>query len=938
MPVSHFCISHLPEDPIKTETTLAGQRGGRPALRGLLVVCVIIALELIFRLSGIVIPPIPPLLLAVVYAAFRGGTMAGLTGALLSLIWLAWTIIFSGRASVPGADDRLRLILYLAVLPAVAILTGVLKRRDDAVARVGTTNAALRAELRERERLERELREREAGFRLLFMANPLPMWVFDFATLQFIEVNNAAIARYGYSREEFLSRRMPDLWPPDKVDSRMKLVAERKPELMANPEWPGPAVSTHVRRDGSVVQVEVTWHTLTFSERPAVLSVAVDISERFRAGEALRASEALFRQMASISPVGIFRTDVSGDCLYVNERWCQITGLTPQQAAGRGWTTALHQDDRELVFAEWYRAAQERRVFKSEYRFQRSDGDVTWVLGQATAEQNKAGEVTGYVGTITDITERRRMEDALRASERRFYLAFHDNTSALIISRMSDGKLLEFNEAFQRLTGYSREELQSRSAPELNLWADPQQRDFVFRRLKQDGYLRDYEVVMNNRQGRKHYLLASYGVIDIDGEPCVLATSTDITERHQLEEERLKLLWQEQAALAQAEAAVRQLTAIQSITDAAVAMLEPDEMLNELLRRLSEVLRTDTATVLLLSEDGQQMQARASYGLEAEVTGKVMIPLGRGLAGRIAASREPMIFNDLSRTEVVSRPLREKVHSLMGAPLLASDKVIGVIHVGTVAPREFTADDLHLLQLVAERAASAIERTRLYEQVRDARDRLSHLSHQLIQAQEVERRRIARELHDELGQSLTAVQFGLLAVQQQMNSAAEAGKLQESIQLVDDAMQLVRHLSVSLRPSALDDLGLAEAVRWHAERLAQRTGLTIEVTATGLSQRLPASIETTCFRVVQEALTNIVRHAQAQHISISLHQQADRLTLTISDDGRGFDLSHAQARASRGESTGLVGMRERVQLSGGRMTISSDIGAGTVISAWFPLP
>ncbi|HWQ35821.1 MAG TPA: PAS domain S-box protein [Blastocatellia bacterium] len=794
---------------MKHEPITAGQSRWRPALRGGLVTFGVLAVVLAFRLAGIQIPSLPLLMLAVVYAAFTGGTATGMFSALISLVWLAWSVFLPGQVIVRTPYDRLRVILFVSFLPIVVILIGLLKRQAERGVLAEIASATLRGQLQERERLEQELREREQNFRLLFLANPLPMWVCDFGTLQILEVNQAALVKYGYSRDEFLSRRLPDFWPSEERAGREQVLTEKKQQLSGEAEWLGPARSSHVLRDGRIIEVEVTWHTMEFYHRPAVLAVSVDVTERVRAEDSLRASESLFRQLASLSPVGIFRTDVSGDCVYVNERWCRITGLPPREALGKGWATSLHPDDRERVLSEWYRSSTANRIFKSEYRFKRPDGGIIWVLGQAEAERNEAGQVIGYVGTVTDITE-----------------------------------------------------------------------------------------------------------------------------RHQLEEERLNLLLKEQAALARAEAAVRQLTAIQSITDVAVAMLEPDQMLPELLRRLSEVLRTDTAMVLLLSDDGRQMQVRASHGLETEM---INIPLGSGLVGRIAAHREPTIFSDLSQAEVISRPLREKVRSLMGAPLLAGDKVIGVIHVGTIVPRDFTGDDQRLLQLVAERAASAIERARLYEQVRAARDRLSHLSRQLIQAQETERRRIARELHDELGQSLTAVQFGLLAVQQQAVSETAAEALQQAIELVDDAIQLVRHLSVSLRPSALDDLGLAEAVRWHAERLRQRTGLDIEVTVTGLSERLPAEIETACFRVVQEALTNTVRHAQAQHVAISLQKQTDRLTLTISDDGRGFDPGRVQARASRGESMGLTGMRERVQLSGGQLAISSASGSGTEISVSFPL-
>ena len=145
-----------------------------------------------------------------------------------------------------------------------------------------------------------------------------------------------------------------------------------------------------------------------------VILMHEDVSEQQRAESALRASEQRFHILAQVSPVGIFRTDAVGSCVYVNERWCEMAGLAPEDAAGEGWARALHPEDRTRVFQEWQRAALSRRPFRTECRFQRPDGTITWLLAQAAAEHDAQGEVIGYVGTITDITERKRSEEAIR--------------------------------------------------------------------------------------------------------------------------------------------------------------------------------------------------------------------------------------------------------------------------------------------------------------------------------------------------------------------------------------------------------------------------------------------------------------------------------------------------------------------------------------------
>src|ERR671929_1251838 len=162
--------------------------------------------------------------------------------------------------------------------------------------------------------------------------------------------------------------------------------------------------------------------------------------------------------------------------------------------------------------------------------------------------------------------------------------------------------------------------------------------------------------------------------------------------------------------------AEERLRALQSVTDAALSYLPLEQMLPELLSRVTELLSVDTAAILLLEEDGRTLVARAAKGLEEEVEREVRIPMGRGFAGRVAGERRPVKILDLDRAEVVNPILREKgLKSLLGVPLLIEGRVLGVLHVGTLTPREFTAEDSELLQVAGDRAALAIENARLYE-------------------------------------------------------------------------------------------------------------------------------------------------------------------------------------------------------------------------------
>ena len=229
------------------------------------------------------------------------------------------------------------------------------------------------------------------------------------------------------------------------------------------------------------------------------------------------------------------------------------------------------------------------------------------------------------------------------------------------------------------------------------------------------------------------------------------------------------------------------------------------------------------------------------------------------------------------------------------------------------------------------------DRRRTERQVQEQAKRLQTLSRLLIEAQEKERRAVARELHDEIGQVLTAVKINLQALARpDLVDGAEPG-LRDSIEVLEHAIQRVRDRSMDLRPAVLDDFGLVPAVRWYLERRAARAGFALELRADSAVRRYPAEVETACFRVIQEAVTNTMRHARATKLCIDIESLDSGLRFAIRDDGAGFDCAAARSRALAGGSIGLAGMEERVELLGGTIEIDSSPGRGTHIEVFLPL-
>jgi len=241
---------------------------------------------------------------------------------------------------------------------------------------------------------------------------------------------------------------------------------------------------------------------------------------------------------------------------------------------------------------------------------------------------------------------------------------------------------------------------------------------------------------------------------------------------------------------------------------------------------------------------------------------------------------------------------------------------------------------------VLEKQWLVMENAQLLKGMTKQREDLQRLSTQLINAQEAERKRISQELHDEMGQALTAMSINLSVIKREMPPQLTpmiGERLEETALLADQTLEQVRELALNLRPSMLDDLGLLPTLRWYVGRYAKRVRLKVKLEAVDIEERLPREMETVLYRMVQEALTNIAKHAQANRVHIRLKRKGFTVSVLIEDNGRGFDTDEVAARERSERGAGLLGMRERVSNLGGSLSIQSRPGQGTQLSAELPL-
>jgi two-component system sensor histidine kinase UhpB len=300
----------------------------------------------------------------------------------------------------------------------------------------------------------------------------------------------------------------------------------------------------------------------------------------------------------------------------------------------------------------------------------------------------------------------------------------------------------------------------------------------------------------------------------------------------------------------------------------------------------------------------------------------------------------------LNRAERIAKLVQTGEAKILGE----GDKLQGQRKDGTLFPVEPAVSKIRLphgrrryICVVRDLTEPSKYRAALEQEVQertqklwDISERWQATSRRLLETQEMERRHLARELHDEVGQTLTAIKMNLLAARREPGPEI-APLLEDGIALIDQIIAQVRSLSLDLRPSMLDDLGLAPALEWYVENQARRLNGTAHL-ETGLGEaRLPAHLETACFRLVQEALSNVGRHARTKEVWVTLRVDGKDLVLEVRDNGAGFDVPTAWQRAARGTSLGLYGMRERVELLGGTIDIQSAPGRGTTVRARLPL-
>lgn len=691
------------------------------------------------------------------------------------------------------------------------------------------------------------------------------------------------------------------------------------------------------------------------------------IAERLRADDTLRKSEALYHAIVEDQTELIVRFLPGGTLTFVNEAYGRYFGARPEELVGRSFVPIVLDEDRERVEKQLASLSRENSAATIEARVVMPDGQIRWQQWTNRAIFDEQSRLIEFQAVGRDITEQRQTRELLMRHAQEMATLY--KTSLEINSQLDVSRLLPaIVQRAARLVGtymgglylikpdsQTLELVVSHNLPSDYRGVTLCLGEGLAGRVAQTGKPMAMDDYLHWEGRVAAYASASFrrilGVpLQVGDKVIGVITINDDIRTGPFDEDEIRLvsLFADQAAIAiknaglyQAEREQRELAeTLRAVGATLVSTLDINIVLDRILEQVSRVTPNDAADILLIKGDSAHFAGWSGYDRfgTPDLTGVTFLVATTHNLQHMVETGEPVVIHDVHADPFwIHVPGTERLRSYAGVPIRVRGETIGFLAVHSITLGRFEWTDAERLRAFADQAAIALENARLFKDARRTAERLQALSHRMVEVQEAERRSIARELHDEIGQTLTAVKINSQALQHSFGTFGQAVILEENVSLIERALQQVRNLSLDLRPSLLDDLGLVPALRWYVNRQAERAGFTAVFTADSLEAHLSPDLEIACFRVAQEALTNAVRHARAKHVLVELRQHDTELELTIRDDGVGFDVQSALGRAMHGASLGLLGMDERVSLVGGQMEVESVPMRGTEIRAHFPL-
>ncbi len=575
--------------------------------------------------------------------------------------------------------------------------------------------------------------------------------------------------------------------------------------------------------------------------------------------------------------------------------------------------------------------------------------------------------------------EHSRCEDSLKKSDHLFQTVFETSPDAIVITRIKDNTIVDVNTCFTVYTGYDRSEVVGRSILDIKIWQDLNQRKALLDEVLSKGFANNWEAVFCTKGGGLLISLLSTRKIDIGGEPHLLTVARDITDRIQDK---------------------KRIEAANNFLSIANRHTEMNALLRDFVAEIKNISGCSAIAVRILDDDGKIPYA-ASEGFDTDFCNleePLSIHSHKGMCARVINKQiEPhrtsftkhgsYYVNSTSRflstaAEDQKRLMRNTCHrfgyeTLALIPIRSGNRALGLIHVADREANRLNNNKIEMLEGAALQLGTAIERVMSRQTLKNAHDeleklvqkrtemllhakdellieveerkkyekellgyqqRLRHLSSELLQTEERERRRIAIGIHDHIGQTLAVTKIQLGALQSEYDSRDLKKKVEDIRELISQTIRYTRTLTFELSPPVLYELGLQAALEWLAEIVRKQSGLMVEVAGDGSDRKLDTERRVLLFRTCRELLLNVVKHAAASRVRVSLHGDDATIMVKISDDGTGFDPTLLQAGYDPFESGfGLFSIREQLRQYGGTFKVDSGSARGSVVTIVMPL-
>jgi PAS domain S-box-containing protein len=820
---------------------------------------------------------------------------------------------------------------------------------------------------------------------------------------RFQNVNAAACGMLGYSRDELLSLSVNEI-DPDYSHERLQsdLVLLKRAGTLSLRRF-------HSAKDGRIVPVEITSNYFTYKDAEYICCIVRDITERKQAEEAL-----LFSQLSiDKAGIGIYHSDEKGAINYVNEYACASLGYTKEELLAKRIYDIDPAITREKML-DLKKILDVSGAVTHETVHRRKDG--TTVPVEITANQLKFKGKPYVISFVKDITERKRVEEERQTSEESFSIIFQATPDMIAITLASDGTILEVNEAFSRLLGYSRAEAIGKCTEELSIWADPLDRARWIASLEATGQVDEFETTLRCRDGSLVTCVSTARPLDFGGEKCVLSVVRDITERKAAESALRSsqfIIDNASVGIMRGDADARILSvnehwarvlgySQEELCTMSFFDIDPNLAPESWLEHRKRLTATgfNTFESVQRRKDGTMLPVEVTvnylkYGGDIfscsfirDITERkraeealrksrqMLISVLDNFPGVVFWKDRNSVYLGCNRNfplaaglsdplEIVGRSDHELPWKNDAEWYLADDRQVmesGVPKLNIIEPllhadgrvAWFETSKVPLFDAegkvfavlgasndITERKQAEEALRKAYDElearVRERTEELTSLTAELSLAEERERRRIATELHDQVGQTLVFSKLKLNSLTQRLPYAEFETLLSEIRGHIGRSIEDIRSLTFQLSPPLLYEVGLEAALEWLGEELEEKYGFQVEFHDDGRKKPLDEEASVALYQMVRELLLNVAKHAKAKMVRISVEQVSDKIKISVADDGSGFDALNGLPRKNKNSGFGLFNIRQRIEYLGGGFEIESEIKQGTCVTLVLPV-